>query len=105
MALPWTALVEVVANLLNPNGFFYVLVPALRAYTMQKLATQKGLQLQEEILVHHAVKQKPFRALHKYSKSANPVAVIKRANFIIKEEGNNYTDHFTKLLAPYYLHL
>ncbi len=105
LALPWTALMDVVADALNPNGYYYVLVPAVRAYTMQKLAAQKGLQLLEEVLVYNAAKQKPFRAIHKYSKSASPTAVIKRTNFIIKEEGNNYTDHFTKLLAPYYLHL
>ncbi len=104
-ALPWTELMEVVHDLLIPNGYYYVLVPALRAYTMQKLAEQKGLQLVEEVMVHNAAKQKPFRAIHKYIKSAMSAAEIKRSNIIIKDEANNYTEQFTKLLAPYYLHL
>jgi tRNA1Val (adenine37-N6)-methyltransferase len=105
MALPWTELIEVVYDLLNPNGYYYVLVPALRAYTMQKLAEQKGLFLMEEVMVSNAAKQKPFRAIHKYRKSVTPLAEVKRTNYIIKEKDNNYTESFTKLLAPYYLHL
>jgi tRNA1Val (adenine37-N6)-methyltransferase len=104
-ALPWTTLIENVSTFLKPNGYYYVLIPALRAYTMQKLATQKGLQLVEEVVVFNAEKQKPFRALQKFVKSSIPVTEIKRSNFMIKDIDNNYTKDFIQLLAPYYLHL
>ncbi len=104
-ALPWTILVHHVGTLLKNEGYFYVLIPALRAYTMQKLATQKSLQLVEEVVVFNAEKQKPFRALQKFKKTSSPVTTVKRSNFIIKDAQNNYTESFINLLAPYYLHL
>ena len=104
-ALPWQILVEQVSQLLNQDGFYYVLIPALRAYTMQKLATQNELQLVEEVVVFNAAKQKPFRVMQKFIKSTNQVTEIKRTNFIIKEADNKYTQNFAQLLAPYYLHL
>ena len=104
-ALPWTTLIQIVCNLLKTGGNYYVLIPALRAYTMQKLATQVGLQLVEEVVVFNAEKQKPFRALQKFTKSVVSNTEIKRSNFIIKDADNNYTKDFIQLLAPYYLHL
>ena len=104
-ALPWQELIINVDRLLNEDGFFYVLIPALRAYTMQKLATEKGIELVEEVVVFNAAKQKPFRVLQKFQKTNNSVKEIKRSNFIIKDAENNYTEAFVKLLKPYYLHL
>lgn len=104
-ALPWTTLIQNVSSLLKTGGNYYVLIPALRAYTMQKLATQAGLQLVEEVVVFNAEKQKPFRALQKFTKSVVSNTEIKRSNFIIKDADNNYTKDFIQLLAPYYLHL
>ena len=105
MALPWTQLIESVEALLSPNGFYYVLIPALRAYTMQKLAAQKGLQLAEEVVVYNSIKQKPFRAIQKFIKSDESIKDIKRSNFNIKEADNSYSKQFIELLSPYYLHL
>ena len=104
-ALPWQELVQHVAQLLKKDGFYHVLIPALRAYTMQKLAAQNELQLAEEVVVFNAAKQKPFRVFQKYIKSTHPVSEIKRSNFIIKDTENQYTAAFKHLLAPYYLHL
>jgi tRNA1Val (adenine37-N6)-methyltransferase len=104
-ALPWTDLMESVSNLLNSNGYYYVLVPALRAYTMQKLAGQKGLQLMEEVVVYNAPKQKPIRAMQKFKKMEATNLAVTRTNFLIKDADNNYSAHFKQLLAPFYLHL
>jgi len=103
--LPWETLIKEVKNLLKEDGYFYVLVPALRAYTMQKLASQNELQLMEEVVVYNATKQKPFRVLQKYLNVTVPINKIKRSNFIIKNENNEYTEAFINLLATYYLHL
>jgi tRNA1Val (adenine37-N6)-methyltransferase len=104
-ALPWLDLLMHVDRLLKENGFFYVLIPALRAYTMQKLAAEKGIVLVEEVVVFNAAKQKPFRVLQKFQKTREPIQQIKRSNFIIKDTENNYTESFVNLLKPYYLHL
>ena len=104
-ALPWQDLLIHVDRLLKSEGFFYVLIPALRAYTMQKLAAEKGIELVEEVVVFNAAKQKPFRVLQKFHKTNNSVKEIKRSNFIIKDAENNYTETFVELLKPYYLHL
>ena len=104
-ALPWDTLVKEVKQLLNDDGYYYVLIPALRAYTMQKLATQNELQLMEEVVVYNAAQQKPFRVFQKYKHTSINITEIKRSNFIIKNEHNEYTQVFINLLAPYYLHL
>lgn len=104
-ALPWQELIINVDRLLKEDGFFYVLIPALRAYTMQKLAAEKGIELVEEVVVFNAAKQKPFRVLQKFQKTKLSSKEIKRSNFIIKDAENNYTDAFVNLLQPYYLHL
>ena len=104
-ALPWDTLVKEVKQLLNDDGYYYVLIPALRAFTMQKLATQNELQLMEEVVVYNAAKQKPFRVFQKYKYTSINITEIMRSNFIIKNEHNDYTQGFINLLAPYYLHL
>ena len=104
-ALPWETLIKEVNNLLKEDGYYYVLVPALRAYTMQKLAAQNELQLLEEVVVYNAAKQKPFRVFQKYTNGFATINEITRSNFIIKNEHNEYTEAFINLLSPYYLNL
>ena len=104
-ALSWNELIQNVDRLLKADGYFYVLIPALRAYTMQKLASENGIELVEEVVVFNAAKQKPFRVLQKFIKSSLPIKEIKRSNFIIKDGENNYTEPFVELLKPYYMHL
>ncbi len=115
--LPWNELVENVFGLLKEGGTYYVLIPALRSYTMQKLCDQNGLQLVEEVLVHNNAKTLPIRAMQKFVKPfsndtrQNNNAVkqtenfIKRSKIYIKDAENNYTTQFTSLLKEYYLHL
>lgn len=105
IALPWSDLIIQVNRLLKQDGVYYVIIPALRAYTMQKLTTQMGIQLVEEVVVYNAEKQKPFRSIQKYIKTNTPVNEINQSNFIIKHSDNSYTNAFTELLKDYYLHL
>jgi len=104
-ALSWNELIQNVDRFLKKGGYFYVLIPALRAYTMQKLASENGIELVEEVVIFNAAKQKPFRVFQKLQKSSQPIKEIKRSNFIIKDAENNYTEPFVELLKPYYLHL
>ena len=100
--LPWATLVENVAGLLSAEGSFFVLVPTLRAYTMQKLALAHQLHLVEEVLVYNDAKHLPFRAMLQFKKISSNVL---RNKLVIKDAENQYTTAFTQLLSPYYLHL
>ena len=106
--LPWNILVENVTSLLNNNGSFFVLVPTLRAYTMQKLAETHQLQLEEEVLVYNDAKHLPFRSFLHFTK-VKPVIdkeiSVLRNKIVIKNTDNTYSTAFIELLKDYYLHL
>ena len=106
--LPWNILLENVASLLNKNGSFFVLVPTLRAYTMQKLAEAHQLQLVEEVLVYNDAKHLPFRSFLHFTKakptSEKDISVL-RNKMVIKNADNTYSTAFTELLKDYYLYL
>lgn len=103
-ALPWETLCTTISHLLVKEGAYYCLVPALRAYTMQKYCESNELVLTEEVTVYNSEKQMPFRTLQKYTKTKNNLPVL-RSRLYIKDAQNNYTEAFIKLLQPYYLHL
>jgi tRNA1Val (adenine37-N6)-methyltransferase len=102
-ALPWDVLAEAAASLLQDNGAWYVLVPTLRAYTMQKLASTYGLQLSEECLMYNDAKHLPIRAMLKFVKQKE--ASIQRDKIVIKNADQTYTTEFANYLKDYYLHL
>ena len=108
------SLIENATKLLSKGGSFFVLVPTLRAYTMQKLCDTHGLQLVAEVLVHNTAKNLPIRAMQKFVKlhagqmdteKTNVVPQVKRTKIFIKDADNNYSPEFNALLKDYYLHL
>ena len=106
--LPWSILVENVSSLLTEAGCFFVLVPSLRAYTMQKLAEAQQLQLVEEVLVYNDAKHLPFRSFLHFKKNSNTLdkeISVLRNKIVIKNTDNTYSTAFTELLKDYYLHL
>jgi tRNA1Val (adenine37-N6)-methyltransferase len=102
-ALSWDDLVKSVASLLQEHGSWYVLVPTLRAYTMQKIASKYVLELAEECLMYNDAKHLPIRAMLKFVKQKD--VVIQRNKIVIKNADQSYTAEFTTLLKEYYLHL
>jgi tRNA1Val (adenine37-N6)-methyltransferase len=102
-ALPWDTLAEAAASLLQENGAWYVLVPSLRAYTMQKLALNYGLQLSQECLMYNDAKHLPIRAMLKFIKQNE--AVVQRQKIVIKNADQTYTSTFINYLKEFYLHL
>jgi tRNA1Val (adenine37-N6)-methyltransferase len=101
-------LVENVSSLLTDTGSFFVLVPTLRAYTMQKLAEVNQLQLAEEVLVYNDAKHLPFRSFLHFRKAKSPIdkdISVLRNKIVIKNSDNTYSTEFTELLKDYYLHL
>ena len=102
-ALSWDDLAKSVASLLHENGNWYVLVPTLRAYTMQKIASNYGIELAEECLMYNDTKHLPIRAMLKFLKQKD--VAVKRNKIIIKNADQSYTTEFTNYLKDYYLHL
>jgi tRNA1Val (adenine37-N6)-methyltransferase len=102
-ALSWDDLTKSVDNLLEAQGTWFVLVPTLRAYTMQKIASNYGLYLTEECLMYNDAKHLPIRAMLKFVRQKD--ASILRNKIIIKNEDQSYTTEFTNYLKDYYLHL
>jgi tRNA1(Val) A37 N6-methylase TrmN6 len=70
---------------------------------MQKLASNHGMQLAEEVLMYNDAKHLPIRAMLKFVKQSE--ASILRTKLIIKNADQSYTEEFTALLKDYYLHL
>ncbi len=103
IALSWEDLAKAASHLLQDYGVWYVLIPTLRAYTMQKLASKYGMQLCEEVLMYNDAKHLPIRAMLKFVKQQN-VSEIQRSKMIIKNADHSYTNEFTTLLKEYYLH-
>jgi len=106
--LPWNTLVENVTSVLSDAGSFFVLVPTLRAYTMQKLAETHQLQLVEEVLVYKDAKHLPFRSFLHFRKAKPEIEKdisVLRNKIVIKNSDNTYSTEFTELLKDYYLHL
>lgn len=103
VALPWEELAKATGELLQAHGAWFVLVPTLRAYTMQKLASNHGIQLAEEVLMYNDAKHLPIRAMLKFVKQSE--VNIQRSKIVIKNADQSYTAEFTSLLKDYYLHL
>jgi tRNA1Val (adenine37-N6)-methyltransferase len=102
-ALSWDDLAKSVHHLLDEQGAWFVLVPTLRAYTMQKIASNYGLYLSEECLMYNDAKHLPIRAMLKFMRQKD--ASILRSKIIIKNEDQSYSTEFTNYLKDYYLHL
>ena len=102
-ALPWETFASVVCKLLSNDGLFFVIIPSIRAYTMQKLMEANGLQLVEETTVFNKEKQLPFRSFLQFKKTAEKSISIERNKLYIKGPTNEYTDTFKSLLKEYYL--
>jgi tRNA1Val (adenine37-N6)-methyltransferase len=103
-ALSWEDLCSNTNRLLSENGSFFVLIPAARAYTMQKLAEKEQLYLQNETLVFHQKETKiPFRTMMQFGRQH--VSSVVRENVFIKTDKDAYSEQFIQLLKDYYLNL
>lgn len=88
-----------IQRLLNPNGYYAVLLPTHRVAYFMQIAQEDYLM--EEVKVHQTVKHSAFRFLLLFSKSN--IQPTKTETIFIKDDNNNYTSSFVELLKPYYL--
>ena len=96
-------LISVISRSLEPHGGFGILLPYHRWEYFNKLATENGFSLVENLLVKQTPKHDFFRSILHYSRTNdqfNPTFEL-----TIKGEDGNYTEEFTELLKDYYLYL
>lgn len=96
-------LLDIIRNLLKPEGTFYLLLPYKRHNEIIKLFQQKNIFIVKKILIRQSEEHDYFRFIIK--------AQLKEGNETITEEisirnsKNDYTAAFTTLLKDYYLYL
>ena len=101
-SLSFVQLLQVVDNLLSPNGFFAVLLPYHRVEYFIEEAKRSGLHLHKQILVKQTIKHTCFRGILFFSRTASET---EQTEIIIKDSNQHYTPEFSAALKDYYLFL
>lgn len=95
-------LIDTILRLMKENGRFYVLLPEVEAQMFRQKAQDKNLYW--------------FRHLDIYDKESQPIQAVvnafsfmelpfEKSSLVIRDQDNNYTENFKRLLKPYYLNL
>lgn len=101
--LPLEDLAKAIAGLLAESGEFQVLLPEYEAAVLQELLKKQKIFLCRSIKVYNTTSNKSiFRVINTYSFQKKSQSV---RNFYMRDDQNQYTDEFIKLLRPFYLHL
>jgi tRNA1Val (adenine37-N6)-methyltransferase len=98
-------LLQIIKDLLQPGGHFYLLLPYKRFLEAGLLFQKYELGITHTTLVRQSPQHTPFRFFVAGGHRASSKAVYTKDEIVIREEENNYTDAFIDLLKDYYLHL
>lgn len=90
---------------LAEDGNFYLLLPFKRNREIRKLLTEQELEIRQLCFVKQSVSHDYFRLMLKGGRYKGPGQAIIAEEIFIKDEKNNYSGTFTKLLKDYYLYL
>ncbi len=93
----------VVKNFLGPHGIFSVLMPASQSKRLITLASQNNLHLQQEILIQTTATKPFIRSINVFSFSINDN--YKSKSLTVQDVEGKYTDDYSQLMEPFYLHL
>lgn len=97
-------LLHYAAQLLAPEGWFWLLLPAYRQAELLQTAAQCCLHLHQLMHVYPSPDHKAIRLIVCLKKQ--PATVPPAENRLhIYQKSKEYSPAFSKLLAPYYLHL
>lgn len=94
-------LLQIVRNTLQPQGSFYILLPAKRSDELQAAIQHSQLHLHQITMVHATGNHTPFRMMAKIGFTREEVS---RDSMMIKRDGC-YSEEFISLLSDYYLKL
>ncbi len=95
-------LFQQVKKLLKADGKFYVMLPFYRREEMIATAKNNELFVEKQWLVKQTPKHLFFRTIFCFGDKETDEKAVE---LIIKDEQQQYTDAFIKLLQPFYLHL
>jgi tRNA1Val (adenine37-N6)-methyltransferase len=101
--LSFLELINVVLKLLNPSGSFNLLLPYSEFKTFEIIAKENDLHLLQKTNVRQTPSHTFFRTMGTFIKQPSTVAATESLS--IKNDENNYTAGFIKLLKEYYLNL
>jgi tRNA1Val (adenine37-N6)-methyltransferase len=101
--LKLSALLSFINNHLAEDGCFFLLLPAKRREEFESLLQSSALYLHQLISVKQTLSHSPFRIMVCGGKTKTEGVV--ESNLSIKNDKNEYTPEFTKLLKDYYLYL
>lgn len=95
--------IEIISQILNPQGVFFLLLPYKRTKEIEKLIERHGLHLLKKVDVRQSVHHSPFRTMIFGGKNINSNTQITELS--IWNENREYTPEFIQLLKDYYLKL
>lgn len=89
-------------RLLSAHGKFFVLYPEKEMQSFIAVAQNFGFRLSEKLVVYSQSGGSVFREMCQFER--NPKSFLK-SEIVIKKDNKAYSDEFSALLKPYYLHL
>ncbi len=95
-------LLNSVDKLLTKNGRFCVILPVLEAQKLVQKAEKLGFYLNKLTKLSHTDKKEPKRWLLEFSYRKTE---LKIENLVIKDDKNNYTEEYYRLVKDFYLKL
>jgi tRNA1Val (adenine37-N6)-methyltransferase len=101
-SLDMQTLIRLSLQWLTANGAASFLWPKAEHDVFADLAQKAGIYLSEQLDIRHRVGSAVTRVVGIYSKQQSAVVF---EDLTIKNEADQYTDQFRRLLSPFYLHL
>ncbi|WP_336514388.1 tRNA1(Val) (adenine(37)-N6)-methyltransferase [Pollutibacter soli] len=92
-----------VISLLEPDGFFAVLVPASETGSIKNIGFRFSLSVFEEVKLKQTPAHNYFRSILVFQNKKGDKTI--ESEITIKDAERNYTSEFSILLKDYYLHL
>ncbi len=89
--------------LLAQNGACFMLLPDYEMSVFSSEMSRSGLFPQKEIIVYHKAGKPVFRRIVAFGRAKTEV--VEKEELYIHEGATPYSERFTELLQPYYLHL
>lgn len=100
-----TELLQVIKDVLHPEGRFYLLLPYKRLLEVGLLFQKYNLAVTHTTLVRQSTQHSPFRFFAEGQHSTGSEKIYTKDEIAIRDEKNEYTNKFNDLLKDYYLHL
>lgn len=92
-----------VTKLLSKKGQFYILLPDYEMSVFSEQMEESGLYPQKEVVGYHKAGKPVFRRVVSFGREKKEA--IETERLYIHDGPAPYSERFTKLLKPYYLHL